>query len=452
MTKHTKESKFQINIGFVVFGIIFIYLTITIVTNLMKETISVCRVEQGQIVNSASFTGICIRDEEIISASDNGYINFYVGEGDKVSDSGKIYLLNSEPPIEDKTKDTSVINSQLDYSDMRDQVTVFSKNFNESQYNQIYSLNYSLQSLSTEMISDNAIKNYEISQSKGKIVLSPSSGIVSYSYDGYENLSVSDVNKNVLYDSSHEKKQVDPYTYIEKDQPVYKLVHDHKWQIVIPLSDTQVNELTNVSLVDIIFAKDNIETTAEFYIFQGSDGSYGVLTLNDYMVRYISERYIDIEIIFKKASGLKIPTSSLLQKDFYKIPIQYLIEDNRSYEYGFYCERVNEEGELVADFRTNGIYYQDDSYFYVSMDDFELGDYIGKLNSGSKDDQFQIGATGKLDGVYNVNKGYTQFEIVNILHKNNDYCIVQENLPYSVALYDNIVLNSKNTTENQIVY
>ena len=101
----------------------------------MKETISVCRVEQGQIVNSASFTGICIRDEEIISASDNGYINFYVGEGDKVSDSGKIYLLNSEPPIEDKTKDTSVINSQLDYSDMRDQVTVFSKNFNESQYN-----------------------------------------------------------------------------------------------------------------------------------------------------------------------------------------------------------------------------------------------------------------------------------------------------------------------------
>ena len=68
MTKHTKESKFQINIGFVVFGIIFIYLTITIVTNLMKETISVCRVEQGQIVNSASFTGICIRDEEIISA------------------------------------------------------------------------------------------------------------------------------------------------------------------------------------------------------------------------------------------------------------------------------------------------------------------------------------------------------------------------------------------------
>ena len=170
------------------------------------------------------------------------------------------------------------------------------------------------------------------------------------------------------------------------------------------------------------------------------------------MVRYISERYIDIEIIFNQVSGLKIPTSALLQKDFYKIPIQYLIEDNRSYESGFYCERVDEEGNLVADFRTTGIYYQDDAYFYVSTEDFQLGDYIGKINSNNKDERFQIGATGKLDGIYNVNKGYTQFEIVKILHKNKDYCIVQENFEYSVDLYDNIVLNSENVLEDQIVY
>ena len=86
------------------------------------------------------------------------------------------------------------------------------------------------------------------------------------------------------------------------------------------------------------------------------------------------------------------------------------------------------------------------------MEDFKLGDYIGKVNVGEKDQRFQIGATGKLYGVYNVNKGYTQFEIVNILHKNNDYCIVEENLSYSLALYDNIVLNSTNVTENEIVY
>lgn len=108
--------------------------------------------------------------------------------------------------------------------------------------------------------------------------------------------------------------------------------------------------------------------------------------------------------------------------------------------------------EVVADFRTNGIYYRDDQYFYVSMDDFKLGDYIGKVNSDSQDNRFRIGATGQLDGVYNVNKGYAQFEIVEVLHKNSDYCIVKENLDYSVALYDNIALNGSSASENEIVY
>ena len=452
MSRHNNDEKFQLNIGFIVFGIIFIYLTITVLVNLLKDNISVCRVEEGQIVNSTHFTGICIRNEEVIRASNNGYINFFVSEGDKVADSGNIYLLNENPPVEDEQALSSSMSSVQNYSEIRDQVTVFTKNFTDSQYSQIYSLNYSMNSLSTKMISDSEIKNYKLSSSGSKVVKAKSSGIISYSYDGYESLKVSDITKEVLYDSTHEMNQIDPYTYIQKDMPVYKIVHDHDWQIVIPLSDAQANELKEVTNVDIIISKDNIETNADFYIYEGTDGTYGVLELNDYMVRYISERYIDIELVFLEVSGLKIPTSSLLQKDFYKIPNQYLIEDPRSYQTGFFCERIDEKGERVADFKTNGIYYQDDEYFYVSMDDFKLGDYIGKVNVGEKDQRFQIGATGKLYGVYNVNKGYTQFEIVNILHKNNDYCIVEENLSYSLALYDNIVLNSTNVTENEIVY
>lgn len=452
MNQQRENFKFQFNIGFIVFAIIFVYLTITVVVNLMKENVSVCRVEKGQIVNGASFTGIILRDEEVITASDDGYINFYVGEGDKVAKNGNMYLLNTNPPTENITDSVENNHSNYNYSEMRDQIIVFSKNFTDSHFSQIYSLNYSMQSLSTEMVSDSEIRNFKSSSMSGKIVQAPSSGIVSYSYDGYEELSLTDINKDILFDSSYEMIQVDPYTYIQSGQPVYKLVHDHKWQIVIPLTDEQAYELADVKSVDLTFSKDNIETEAEIFVYQGTDGQYGVLTLNDYMVRYISERYIDIELIFTEVSGLKIPTSALLKKDFYKIPLQYLIEDNRSYESGFYCERVNADGELVADFRTDGIYYQDEEYFYVSTEDFKLGDYIGKIDSNEDNERFRIGATGQLDGVYNVNKGYTLFEIVNILHKNSDYCIVQENLSYSVALYDNIVLNSNNVTEDQIVY
>ncbi len=454
-----KKFKFQLNIGFIVFAIIFVYLTITIIVNLMKETVSVCRVEEGQIVNSASFTGVCIRDEDVINANGSGYINFYVGEGDKVANSGNIYLLSQNPPqvssaksFDETEASGATAFSTTAYSDIRDQITVFSKNYTDSQFSQVYSLGYNLQSLSTEMVSAAKIQDYQASTSGGQVVKTTQSGIVSYSYDGYENLTVEAVTKEVISDSAYEQHQINPYTYIESGQPAYKLVHSHQWQIVIPLNEDQTSQLTDVTSVNLTFKKDNIETVSDFYIRQGSDGTYGVLTLNDYMVRYIAERYVDIEIIFEEASGLKIPTSALLSKDFYQIPIQYLVTDNRSYESGFYCERTNENGETVADFRTTGIYYQDEEYFYVSMDDYSLGDYIGKVNAGSEDERFRIGATGQLYGVYNVNKGYTQFEIVKILHRNSDYCIVEENLNYSVALYDNIVLNSETVSENQIVY
>lgn len=454
-----KKFKFQLNIGFIVFAIIFVYLTITIIVNLMKETVSVCRVEEGQIVNSASFTGVCIRDEDVINANGSGYINFYVGEGDKVANSGNIYLLSQNPPqvsyaksFDETEASEATAFSTTAYSDIRDQITVFSKNYTDSQFSQVYSLGYNLQSLSTEMVSAAKIQDYQASASGGQVVKTTQSGIVSYSYDGYENLTVEAVTKEVISDSAYEQHQINPYTYIESGQPAYKLVHSHQWQIVIPLNEDQASLLADVTSVNLTFKKDNIETVSDFYIRQGSDGTYGVLTLNDYMVRYIAERYVDIEIIFEEASGLKIPTSALLSKDFYQIPIQYLVTDNRSYESGFYCERTNENGEIVADFRTTGIYYQDEEYFYVSMDDYSLGDYIGKVNAGSEDERFRIGATGQLYGVYNVNKGYTQFEIVKILHRNSDYCIVEENLNYSVALYDNIVLNSETVSENQIVY
>ena len=291
MGDNRKRFKLQLNIGFIVFMILFIYLTITIVVNLMKERISVCRVEEGQIVNSASFTGVCIRDEEVVNASGNGYINFYVGEGDKVANGGNIYLLNSNPPqsSDNNAQDSGDIGFNASaYGDIRDQVTVFSRNYTDSQFSQVYSLASNLQSLSTEMVSTAKIQDYQANTGNGRVIQTSQSGIVSYSYDGYENLSVESVTKNVLSGSEHELHQINPYTYVESGQPAYKLVHNHQWQIVIPLTTEQASELEDVTSVNLTFKKDNIETISDFRIHQGSDGVYGVLTLNDYMVRYIS--------------------------------------------------------------------------------------------------------------------------------------------------------------------
>lgn len=451
------KHKFKLNIGFVFFGIIFIYLTITVVANLFKPSIAVVRVESGSIVDSSHYTGVCLRDEEVVNATGSGYINYYIGEGEKVAVDGNVYLLSSQAPdasAETVTVDTS---SAGNYSQIRDAVSVFGANYSDSEYAQIYSLQYQLQSLSTEFLSAAKIEAYEAAGSQaasGSVVTTDRSGIISYCYDGMEGLTKDNLTAETFNDSGHEKQQTDPYTYIQSGEPAYKIVHSSQWSIGIQVTEEEASRLEELGSVDMVFSRENIQTSADVEILRKDDGIYAILTTNEYMVRYIAERYVDIEIIYDEAEGLKLPVSSLVKKDFYQIPIQYLIEDNTSYEYGFYCERINEDGETVADFRTDAVYYQDDNYFYVSTDDFSLGDYIGKVgtNENGEDTRYRIGATSQLDGVYNVNKGYAQFEIVNVLYQNGDYCIVQENLNYSVALYDNIVLNGDSVAENQIVY
>ena len=41
-----------------------------------------------------------------------------------------------------------------------------------------------------------------------------------------------------------------PYTYVESGQPAYKLVHNHQWQIVIPLTTEQASELEEMCIRD----------------------------------------------------------------------------------------------------------------------------------------------------------------------------------------------------------
>jgi len=54
-------------------------------------------------------------------------------------------------------------------------------------------------------------------------------------------------------------------------------------------------------------------------------------------------------------------------------------------------------------------------------------------------------------GVYNINNGYTVFEVVTILDSVDEYHIVkiEDN---GLSLYDRIVLDASKVSENQIIF
>lgn len=65
---------------------------------------------------------------------------------------------------------------------------------------------------------------------------------------------------------------------------------------------------------------------------------------------------------------------------------------------------------------------------------------------------YQINMMKPLEGVYNINKGYTVFRKVEILENANGYSIVKKNTEYGLSTYDHIVLDASQVGDDQLIY
>ena len=54
------------------------------------------------------------------------------------------------------------------------------------------------------------------------------------------------------------------------------------------------------------------------------DGYFAYLSLDQYLIRYIGERYVDIDLLLDTYQGLKIPDSAIVSKQFYQVPVKYI--------------------------------------------------------------------------------------------------------------------------------
>lgn len=71
----------NINVGMIIFAIIFVYLVFSVYTYMKKEKVQFYEIVEGNIVNDRQYTGIILRDERVESTDRAGYINYYIREG-----------------------------------------------------------------------------------------------------------------------------------------------------------------------------------------------------------------------------------------------------------------------------------------------------------------------------------------------------------------------------------
>lgn len=73
-----------------------IYLAVSVLMYLTSGPVSVYEVREGSIVNDTAYTGFVVRSESVIAAQEDGYVNYFVTEGDKVGAKTSVYTSSSE--------------------------------------------------------------------------------------------------------------------------------------------------------------------------------------------------------------------------------------------------------------------------------------------------------------------------------------------------------------------
>lgn len=230
---------------------------------------------------------------------------------------------------------------------------------------------------------------------------------------------------------------------------MYKLITSENWSLMIPLTDAQTVQLAGRETIRVKFLKDGVTQTGKFTIVTKDDHFYAKIDFSAGMLRYTSDRFIDIELVTNIKTGLKIPVSSIVNKDFYVIPKGYETTGGESDEIGFLKETTNKSGETSSEFVNATVYAQQEDLYYVDQEDFSDGDVIIKPESTER---YTIGDTMPLEGVYCINKGYAVFRKVVIIDQNEEYCIVESGTTYGIAQFDNIVSDSSTVKEEEILY
>ena len=98
----------NINVGMIIFGIIFLYMLFNIFAYFRKDHVQFYEVMEGGIVNNKQYTGLILREEQVRNAQNNGYINYYLREGKRASVGTRIYSLDETGRLDSLLKENGV--------------------------------------------------------------------------------------------------------------------------------------------------------------------------------------------------------------------------------------------------------------------------------------------------------------------------------------------------------
>lgn len=452
------KKPINLNIGMIFFAVILIYVIICVFMYFNKKQIYGYEVKAGSLSETNVYEAISLRDETIVNSTHAGYINYFAKEGERagayqlvctIDESGQILeLVNSADSAE-------VLLSEADLTEIRGQVADFANSFRKDNFSTAYDFKFSIEGSVLKYANSNLLSN--ISELYGTSIGSsinvcnaPQSGIVVYSVDGFEGKKPSEISAEWFEKETYEKTQLINNNIVETGDPIYKLATDENWSLLFPAEKERADELLEEEYVKVKFLKNQNESWGKVSVITGQDNeTYVQLTFTNSMITFVTDRFVDIELILDVESGLKVPNSAIVEKEFFLIPTAFVSKGGNSGNMGVLRETYNEDGTVIPEFIEVSIYNEENGEYYIDDSILRIGDTLLKTDSN---ETFTVSKSGTLVGVYNINKGYADFKQIQVLNQNEEYSIIQSNTNYGLIAYDHIVLDAESVNEDEFIY
>ncbi|HKM20815.1 MAG TPA: HlyD family efflux transporter periplasmic adaptor subunit [Lachnospiraceae bacterium] len=447
----------NLNIGLIIFAIIFIYMIASVVIYLRSEQVTPYEVKIGSLAVNNTYMAVALREETVVQADTSGYVNYYARENEKVATGSMIYTIDATGKLADMLVGADSEESSLtdeDLSELKTSIADFSTSFKETDYSDTYRFKYDIEGTVLKLANYKVLSSLDTLNQANlsdsvQFGYAPESGVLVYSTDGYEGLGIDDLNEELMNPENYTKHQFHSNDLIGEGDNTYKLITGENWSLVTIIDEERAASLAEESFVKVKFLKNGYESFGAVSIIRQDAVIYLKLDFTNSMITYATDRMLEIELITDEDEGLKIPNSAIVEREFYLIPKDYLTRGGNSGNEGFIRETYLEDGTASTEFVEATLYNATEDEYYVDTSIFEIGDYIVKPEST---DKYAISKKATLIGVYNINKGYADFKQITILNQNEEYAIIKSNTQYGLSVYDLIALDGNSVDEDDFIY
>ena len=451
------KKKHQIHFIAIVFSLILVYLISQLYRWSSREYIRIFTVQTSQTLESVhQYRGVITRGETVYQTEENGYINYFVREGQKAGVGATVYTTDETGEFSRKLAETFSDGTALSDSTLINLKNILyqtSTQTDSGSFSDAYKEQQELKAAVTDSFLYTATGQLFSNQNLSSLsrVTADQSGYILFHSDSLDGLKAEDVTE-ASFDEKALKTEI--YSGGESRSAgafAYKLVPDDSFSITFEINEDDYQKYQGRKYLNIELISLGIRVNGSFSTRTTKDGTLlGTITLNKYGNYFLTGRYLDFWITQTDINGYKIPVTAVTSKDFLIIPRDFVTKGGTGQNtYGVYRE-VSGYSSRESEFVPVSIYAETDEYYYISGSGLSVGDYLIQEKTNTR---YLLSTTAPLDGVYNINRGYCIFRQIEILDTTSDgnYYMVSTQTRFGLSAYDRIVLNADLVTENQII-